>query len=189
MIGTATAGLARALVDAPVRIGAAPAQFGAGSVRNGIVAALVLVGSAFLVAGTVGLLRFDTVYNRMHAVTKPTSIGVVAVFLAAFVHFGPGGAGLPSLVGIAFLFLTIPTGTHMIARSAERMGVPFREGVTWPEPPGGDATGTPEGGDGALEGGERAPEGREGAPEGGERAPEGAGDDAGAGEDADDERT
>lgn len=101
-------------------------------VRQWTVVGLVAVGCFFLTVGTIGLLRLPNVYNRMHATSKPTTLGTAAVFLAGFVHFGPGGAGLPSLIGIAFLFLTVPTGAHMIARSAQRIGVPFLGSVTWP---------------------------------------------------------
>jgi multicomponent Na+:H+ antiporter subunit G len=72
------------------------------------------------------------VYNRMHATSKPATIGTVSIFLAGFAYFGPGGAGLPSLIGIVFLFLTVPTGAHMISRAAEETGVPFLGSVTWP---------------------------------------------------------
>ncbi|QLD88368.1 monovalent cation/H(+) antiporter subunit G [Natronomonas salina] len=106
-----------------------------GTVEAAVMTALIAVGVLFLAIGTIGLLRFPNVYNRMHATSKPTTLGTAAIFTAAFVRFGPGGDGLPSLLGIAFLFLTVPTGAHMIARSAERMGVPFEEGVTWPAPP------------------------------------------------------
>ncbi|PSQ48198.1 cation:proton antiporter [Halobacteriales archaeon SW_6_65_15] len=102
------------------------------ALRSALVVALIAVGSFFLTVGTIGLLRFPNVYNRMHATSKPTTLGTAAIFLAGFVHFGPGGAGLPSLVGILFLFLTVPTGAHMISRSAQRIGVPFLGGVTWP---------------------------------------------------------
>jgi multicomponent Na+:H+ antiporter subunit G len=102
------------------------------AIRTWAVVGLVLVGSVFLTVGTVGLLRLPNVYNRMHATSKPATIGVVAMFLAGFAYFGPGGAGLRSLVGIVFLFLTVPTGAHMISRAAERTGVPFLGSVTWP---------------------------------------------------------
>jgi multicomponent Na+:H+ antiporter subunit G len=68
----------------------------------------------------------------MHATSKPTTLGTATIFLAGFVQFGPGGAGLTSLVGIVFLFLTVPTGAHMIARAAQEIGVPFLGSVTWP---------------------------------------------------------
>ncbi|MHB9288715.1 monovalent cation/H(+) antiporter subunit G [Halobacteriales archaeon Cl-PHB] len=102
------------------------------------VVGLVVVGCFFLTVGTIGLLRFPNVYNRMHATSKPSTLGTAAIFFASFVAFGPGGYGLPSLVGIVFLFLTVPTGAHMISRAAQRIGVPFLEGVTWPKAPDED---------------------------------------------------
>ncbi|WP_247002128.1 monovalent cation/H(+) antiporter subunit G [Halosolutus gelatinilyticus] len=95
--------------------------------------ALIAVGVFFLTVGTIGLLRLPNVYNRMHATSKPTTLGTAAIFLAGFVRFGPGSEGLTALVGILFLFLTVPTGAHMIARSAERIGIPFLGSVTWPD--------------------------------------------------------
>ncbi|MFB6080072.1 MAG: monovalent cation/H(+) antiporter subunit G [Haloferacaceae archaeon] len=103
-----------------------------GPVRAVLVLALVAVGSFFLTVGVVGLLRLPTVYNRMHATTKATTLGAASISLAGFVFYGPGGDGLLALVTVLFLFLTAPTGAHMISRSAQRMGVPFVDGVDWP---------------------------------------------------------
>ena len=102
------------------------------TLQAGVVAALVVVGSFFLMVGTVGLLRLPDVYNRMHATTKATTLGAASLFLAGFVYFGPAGTGLTSLVGIVFLFLTAPTGAHMISRSAQKLGVPFFGAAEWP---------------------------------------------------------
>ncbi|MDZ7731152.1 MAG: monovalent cation/H(+) antiporter subunit G [Natrialbaceae archaeon] len=102
------------------------------AIQTLILIGLVVIGSFFLTVGTIGLIRLPNVYNRMHATSKPATIGTVAIFLAGFVYFGPGGAGLSSLIGIVFLFLTVPTGAHMISRSAEQIGVPFMGSVTWP---------------------------------------------------------
>jgi multicomponent Na+:H+ antiporter subunit G len=108
-----------------------------GPVRAAVVLLLVLVGAFFLVVGTVGLIRLPTVYNRMHATSKATTLGAGVIALAGFVLFGldpasPGGDGLIALVTVLFLFVTAPTGAHLISRAAQRMGVPFREGVNWP---------------------------------------------------------
>jgi multicomponent Na+:H+ antiporter subunit G len=100
--------------------------------RQVLVAFFVFVGAFFLVVGTVGLLRLPNVYNRMHATTKATTLGASSMALAAWVYHGPAGEGLLALVTVLFLFLTAPTGAHLISRSAERMGVEFEEGVTWP---------------------------------------------------------
>jgi multicomponent Na+:H+ antiporter subunit G len=101
-------------------------------VQQVTIISLVTIGCFFLAVGTLGLLRLPNVYNRMHATSKPTTLGTATIFLAGFVQFGPGGAGLTSLVGIVFLFLTVPTGAHMIARAAQEIGVPFLGSVTWP---------------------------------------------------------
>ena len=111
-----------------------------GLLRALVVTALIVVGSFFLLVGTVGLLRLPDVYNRLHATSKATTLGAASMFLAGFVYYGPRGPGLTSLVGIAFLFLTAPTGGHMIARAAHRMGVEFYGDAEWPaEDPGEDS--------------------------------------------------
>jgi multicomponent Na+:H+ antiporter subunit G len=99
-----------------------------GPVRGAITIALVLIGVFFLAVGTVGLLRLPVVYNRLHATSKATTLGASSTLLAVTVHFGPRGPGLTALIAIVFLFLTVPTGSHLIARAAGRMGVaPLRE--------------------------------------------------------------
>ncbi|MFB6103895.1 MAG: monovalent cation/H(+) antiporter subunit G [Halobacteriaceae archaeon] len=105
------------------------------TISAAIVVALVTVGSFFLTVGTIGLVRFPDVYNRLHATSKATTLGAASMFLAGFVYYGPLGAGLTSLIGIVFLFLTAPTGAHMISRSAQRMGVEFFGPGGWPEEP------------------------------------------------------
>jgi len=102
------------------------------AVQTAVVTLLVAVGVFFLLVGTIGILRLPDVYNRMHATSKATTLGAASIFLAGVVHFGPGGAGLVSLVGIVFLFATAPTGAHMISRAAQRMDVGFAGDVTWP---------------------------------------------------------
>ena len=57
-----------------------------GTIQNATVVALIAFGTFFLAVGTVGLLRFPNVYNRMHATSKPTTLGTAAVFLAGFVE-------------------------------------------------------------------------------------------------------
>ena len=109
-----------------------------GPVRTTLVVIFTLVGAVFLTVGTVGLLRLPAVYNRLHATTKATTLGAASVALAGVARFGPGGEGLTAFVTVVFLFLTAPTGAHMISRAAQRMGVPFREGVEWPVPSEGD---------------------------------------------------
>ncbi len=103
-----------------------------GTIQAVIAVGLIVIGSFFLTVGTVGILRLPDVYNRLHANSKATTLGAASIFLAGFVYFGPQGPGLTSLVGIAFLFLTAPTGAHMISRAAHRLGVEFYGAAEWP---------------------------------------------------------
>lgn len=107
------------------------------TVQYAVVAGFVLVGSFFLLVGTVGLIRLPNVYNRLHATTKAATLGAASMFLAGFVYFGGQGVALEAIVAIAFLFLTAPTGAHLISRSAQKMGVEFLEDVEWPAPDAG----------------------------------------------------
>jgi multicomponent Na+:H+ antiporter subunit G len=119
-------------LDPVVLVAEGPAAPTVGPVRGALVVALVAIGAFFLFVGTVGVLRLPDVYNRMHATSKATTIGAASILLANTAYFGPRGAGLVSLVGIVFLFVTAPTGSHMISRAAQRMGVDFAGDVTWP---------------------------------------------------------
>ncbi len=105
-----------------------------GTVQAAAVVALITVGGFFLTVGTVGILRLPDVYNRLHANSKATTLGAASIFLAGFVYYGPQGPGLTSLIGILFLFLTAPTGAHMISRAANRLGVEFYGSAKWPVP-------------------------------------------------------
>ena len=103
-----------------------------GTLQAAVVVALVAVGGFFLTVGTVGLLRLPDVYNRLHATSKATTLGAASIFLAGTAYYGPQGPGLTSLVGIVFLFMTAPTGGHLIARAANRLGVEFHGRAGWP---------------------------------------------------------
>jgi multicomponent Na+:H+ antiporter subunit G len=103
-----------------------------GTARAVVIAALLVVGTFFLLVGTIGLLRLPNVYNRMHATSKAATLGASSILLANVVYYGPGGAGLTSLVGILFLFLTAPTGAHVVSRAAQKMGIDFIEPADWP---------------------------------------------------------
>lgn len=116
-----------------------------GPLVSALVVALVLVGLFFLVVGTVGLLRLPNVYNRLHATSKATTLGASGIALAAWAYFGPGGEGLKAIVTVLFLYLTAPTGGHVISRAAQRLGIGFEPGVSWPGTREGAPDGTAEG--------------------------------------------
>jgi multicomponent Na+:H+ antiporter subunit G len=85
-----------------------------------VIEVLVLIGLFFLSVGTIGLLRLPDVFNRMHATSKATTLGTGFVIFAGAIKFYPDGVWMSAIVTLVFLFMTAPTGAHMIARAADR---------------------------------------------------------------------
>ena len=85
-------------------------------------AALMLTGVAFAVIAAVGLVRLPDLFSRMHAATKPTTLGLVLVLLGAALRVETGGDAAKLLLVGAFTFLTAPVGAHVLGRSAYRAG-------------------------------------------------------------------
>ncbi|MFC6725721.1 monovalent cation/H(+) antiporter subunit G [Halobium palmae] len=123
-------------IGLPTTLPLLPAESGVeqavGTLEALAVLAFVVVGVFFVGVGTLGLLRLPNVYNRMHATSKATTLGAGMICVGGWIYFGYDGDALLSLVTVLFLFLTAPTGAHMISRAAQRMGVPFEEDVNWP---------------------------------------------------------
>ena len=95
------------------------------------IAALLVLGGAFGLIGSFGLLKLKDPMQRLHAPTKATTIGVGAALVASaldLVMLGQGVTWQEVLVAV-FLFLTAPLSalylakTHL-ARSIDRKSLP-----------------------------------------------------------------
>jgi multicomponent K+:H+ antiporter subunit G len=84
------------------------------------VAVLLLLGSLFTLTGALGLLRFRTFYQRVHAPTLGTSFGVAGITLANVVCFSAvrSGIALGALVLFLLVTLTVPVGLMLLVRAA-----------------------------------------------------------------------
>ena len=85
--------------------------------------ALLLGGVALAVVAGVGLLRFPDVFSRMHAATKPATLGLLMVAVGAALVMDDGSHRAKLLLVAAFQFLTAPVAAHMIGRAAYRAGL------------------------------------------------------------------
>jgi multicomponent Na+:H+ antiporter subunit G len=83
-------------------------------------AACVLVGAFLCLAAALGLLRFPDVLSRMHAATKPQTLGLIVV--AAGVELSlRSWAAFGTVLLIAILQLTTaPVAAHLVARTVYR---------------------------------------------------------------------
>ena len=85
-------------------------------------AALLLSGVLLAVAAAIGLLRFPDVFSRMHAATKPATLGLLLITVGAALRMHDSADAVKLLLVAAFQFLTAPVAAHMIGRAAYRSG-------------------------------------------------------------------
>ena len=86
---------------------------------------LIIVGTFFLLTGTIGLLRLPDFYTRMHATAKCDTLGILAILFGLVFYNGFTFGSIKILLIAVFIFMTSPTATHAITRAALRSGVPF----------------------------------------------------------------
>jgi multicomponent Na+:H+ antiporter subunit G len=85
-------------------------------------AALLLFGSALALAASIGVLRFVDVLSRMHAATKPQSLGILLCLAAAALRLRDTPAVWMLLLTGIFQLVTAPVAAHLIGRLAYRLG-------------------------------------------------------------------
>ena len=83
---------------------------------------LLLTGVTLALLAGLGLVRFPDVFSRMHAATKPATLGMLLVTVGAAVRQDDGSDATKLLLVAAFQFLTAPVAAHMIGRAAYRSG-------------------------------------------------------------------
>jgi len=88
-----------------------------------VVSGLLMTAGALLalIAG-IGLQRFPDVFARMHAATKPATLGLALVLTGAALRMPDAGAVAKLLLVIALQFITAPVGGHLVGRAAYRSG-------------------------------------------------------------------
>ncbi|MEJ2213163.1 MAG: Na+/H+ antiporter subunit G [Gammaproteobacteria bacterium] len=81
---------------------------------------LILIGAAFTLIGSLGLLRLRDFYSRLHAPTKATTLGVGSLLIASAVFFShqDEGLSLHEVLVTLFLFITAPVSAHLMAKAA-----------------------------------------------------------------------
>mgnify|MGYP001461256734 CR=1 FL=1 len=85
-------------------------------------AAFLLTGVALYVIAAVGINRFPDVFSRMHAATKPATLGLVCVLIgASFRMERPGDIAKLALVA-GLQLLTAPVAAHLVGRAAYHDG-------------------------------------------------------------------
>ena len=95
-----------------------------------MVAGLVLVGAAFSLIGSLGLLRMPDFFTRLHGPSKATTIGMGSILVASALYMSVHGAGLSlhEFMISLFIAITTPVGSHLLAKAARHRRLPGAEG-------------------------------------------------------------
>jgi multicomponent Na+:H+ antiporter subunit G len=91
--------------------------------------ALLVVGSAFLLGGTVGLVRLPDLYTRAHAASKCDSAGAGSILLALALQGGLAFGDLKLVLLMLLVLVSGPTTAHALARAGYRTGL-----APWTDP-------------------------------------------------------
>ncbi len=92
------------------------------SVAEIVAAAFLLSGVLLAVVAGVGLIRFPDLFSRMHAATKPATLGLLLVVIGGVIIMPDRSHDAKLLLVAAFQFLTAPVASHMIGRAGYRAG-------------------------------------------------------------------
>ncbi|QGQ20568.1 Na+/H+ antiporter subunit G [Cellulomonas sp. JZ18] len=88
-----------------------------------VVSVVCLLGGAFFVlAAGAGALRFPDLLSRMHAGTKPQTLGLILVLVGLALRLREGGAVWALVLVAVFQMLTAPVAAHMVGRAGYRTG-------------------------------------------------------------------
>lgn len=89
------------------------------------VAFFILIGSAFALAGSIGLYRFPDFFARLHGPAKATTLGVGCVLIASMLYFSNKDEVLHvhELLIVLFLMLSAPVSAYMLAKAAVQQHV------------------------------------------------------------------
>lgn len=93
---------------------------------------LVVIGTAFALIGSWGLVKLSDFFKRLHGPTKATTLGVGCVLIASalWFSFARSSVSLHELLITLFLFMTAPVSAHLLIKAALKL-----EPAARPAPP------------------------------------------------------
>jgi multicomponent Na+:H+ antiporter subunit G len=85
-------------------------------------AVFLLLGAFLCLAGAVGLARFPDTLSRLHAATKPQTLGLIVILVGLALTLRTWGAVTTLFLLGATQFFTAPASAHLVGRAAYRNG-------------------------------------------------------------------
>jgi multicomponent Na+:H+ antiporter subunit G len=95
--------------------------------------ALLLVGCAFLLLASIGVIRMPDLYIRMSASSKAVTLGVGCLALGLALKMDDAGVSTRAILLVFLFLLKAPVAAHMLGRASYFAGVPLWEGTVTDE--------------------------------------------------------
>ncbi|MFT6328430.1 MAG: multicomponent K+:H+ antiporter subunit G [Bermanella sp.] len=85
-----------------------------------IISVFLILGGLFVLVGSIGLIRLQDFYVRLHAPTKATTVGLGCILIASIVYMYhmQGYVSINELLITLFLVITAPVTAHILAKVA-----------------------------------------------------------------------
>ena len=96
-----------------------------------MIASLAIVGSSWMLLGSLGLLRFPDLYTRLHSTGISSTVGISLLIFSVILNFVKDTPLLSVLATLTLLFilLTYPLATTAIIWAAHRIRIPIFPGT------------------------------------------------------------
>jgi multicomponent Na+:H+ antiporter subunit G len=89
------------------------------ALRDALSAVLMLSGSLLAVVSSIGIHRLGSTRARMHATTKPATLGVLLCAIGAVLQFADVSDIAKVLVVVILQLVGAPIGSHMLGRAVK----------------------------------------------------------------------
>jgi multicomponent Na+:H+ antiporter subunit G len=87
--------------------------------------ALLAIGSIFILLAAAGILRMPDLFTRLQVTSKASVLGMTCILSAAALHFYEPAVTARAIIIIAFVALTMPVATHLLARAGYTTNTPL----------------------------------------------------------------
>ena len=95
-----------------------------------IAQAMVLAGAVLILLAAIGVVRFDDVLTRMHALTKASTLGLLLVLIGAALYLRNPNDYTSLALAAGLQLLTSPVSAHLIGHAVyQAAGIDHRVDV------------------------------------------------------------
>ena len=92
------------------------------TVLDVVASTCLLTGASLNLLGAVGIHRFNDIFARLHAATKPVTLGLLLLLLGAGLALGETGAAMKFALAAGLQLITAPFGIQLLGRAAYHTG-------------------------------------------------------------------